>query len=145
MDISVYTDSTSRYQVVPEEVLVKQGYRYRDIFAQFRRLADTIGSVTLWGLGDDSTWLELPHRAPGPAAALRRGLQAKHAYWGVVDPLRLPVLSQRLSVVNGTVSVGGLKDNAWRTASRNAFGAEDGLSATSRSCGTSITCTCSPS
>ena len=44
--------------------------------------------------------------------------------------MRLPVLSQRLSVVNGTVSVGGLKDNAWRTASRNAFGSEDGLSAT---------------
>ena len=57
MDMSVYTDGTSRYQVVPEEILVEQAYRYRDIFREYRRLSESISSVTFWGLADDNTWL----------------------------------------------------------------------------------------
>jgi endo-1,4-beta-xylanase len=41
MDMSIYTDGTSRYQEVPEEILVRQAYRYRDIFREYRRLSET--------------------------------------------------------------------------------------------------------
>jgi endo-1,4-beta-xylanase len=131
MDISVYTDSTSRYQVVPEEILVKQGYRYRDIFNEYRRLSESISSVTLWGVADDNTWLKsFPITRLDLPLLFDEELQAKHAYWGVVDPLRLPVLIQRLSVVNGTVEVGGRRDVTWGTAGDTAFGGEDTVPAT---------------
>jgi endo-1,4-beta-xylanase len=131
MDISVYTDSTSRYSVVPEEILVKQGYRYRDIFNEYRRLSDSISSVTLWGLADDNTWLKsFPITRLDLPLLFDEELQAKHAYWGVVDPLRLPVLIQRLAVVNGTVEVGGLRDVTWGSAAGTAFGGEDTVAAT---------------
>jgi endo-1,4-beta-xylanase len=126
MDISVYTDSTSRYEVVPEEILVKQGYRYRDIFNEFRRLSANISSVTLWGLADDNTWLKsFPITRLDLPLLFDEELQAKHAYWGVVDPQRLPVLIQRLPVVNGTVEVAGRRDVTWGTAAGTAFGGDD--------------------
>src|SRR6185295_1469447 len=50
MDMSVYTNSTDKYTAVPEELLIKQGYRYKEVFDVFRRHADTIKSVTVWGM-----------------------------------------------------------------------------------------------
>jgi endo-1,4-beta-xylanase len=131
MDISVYTDGTSRYQVVPEEILVKQAYRYRDIFREYRRLAGSISSVTLWGLADDNTWLStFPIVRLDLPLLFDEELQAKHAYWGVVDPTRLPVLIQRVSAVKGTIKLGGPRDVTWGTAGSTAFGAEDTVPAT---------------
>ena len=86
MDMSVYADSTSRYDVVPPEVLFLQASRYRAFLKQFRLLKGTIDSVTFWGLADDDTWL-----SAFPITRLERPLlfddtlQAKPAYWGVVD------------------------------------------------------------
>src|SRR5690348_7928498 len=37
--------------------LINQGYRYRDYFQIFKNLKNEIDSVTIWGLGDDDSWL----------------------------------------------------------------------------------------
>ena len=77
--------------------LINQGYRYRDYFQIFKNLKDKIDSVTIWGLGDDDSWLNpssgkagcgvTANDAPLPFDA---NLQHKFAYTGIVDPLALP-------------------------------------------------------
>src|SRR5262249_12571845 len=91
LDVSVYTDSTSVYTEVPEEVLIRQGYRYRDLFLAFRALKDKISSVTFWGQADDHTWLKtFPINRLDLPLLFGEQLEAKHAYYGLVDPSRLP-------------------------------------------------------
>jgi endo-1,4-beta-xylanase len=115
MDVSGYTNSTSTAPL-GEETLVLQGYRYRDIFREYRRASGSISTVTLWGIADDHTWLTgFPIARPDRPLLFDLDLQAKHAYWGVVDPLRLPVVNQRLNVVQGSPRIGGLVDDVWGT------------------------------
>jgi len=91
LDISVYRDSTTRYEDVPEEILVQQGYRYRDLFQAFRKLKGKISAVTFWGEADDHTWLKkFPIQRLDQPLLFNEQLQAKSAYWGVVEPSRLP-------------------------------------------------------
>ena len=91
LDMSIYTDSTSSYSVVPEDILVKQGYLYRDFFQAFRKLKGKISGVTFWGEADDHTWLStFPITRLEMPLLFDQQLQAKHAYWGVVNPLKLP-------------------------------------------------------
>lgn len=91
LDMSVYTNSTQIYTEVPPEVLLQQGYRYRDFFQAFRQLKGKISSVTFWGLADDHTWLKsFPITRLDLPLLFDESLQAKPAYWGVVDPSRLP-------------------------------------------------------
>jgi endo-1,4-beta-xylanase len=90
MDISVYTDSSQSYPTPPREVLLTQAYRYRDMFELYKRYSDDISSVTLWGLADDSTWLDsFPVTRKDHPLLFDTRLQAKDAYWGVVDPSQI--------------------------------------------------------
>ncbi len=91
LDMSIYTDSTSKYTTVPDSILAEQGYRYRDYFQAFRELKGKISSLTLWGLADDNTWLDTtPITRLDMPLLFDTKLQAKPAYWGVVDPSQLP-------------------------------------------------------
>lgn len=91
LDMSLYTNDTTSYAVIPDELLLQQGYRYRDIFEVLKRHADVIGSVTFWGIADDNTWLKtFPTTRLNLPLLFDEQLQAKYAYWGVVDPTRLP-------------------------------------------------------
>lgn len=91
MDVSVYNNSTDKYDTISEDLLVKQGYRYRDLFDVFRKNKDMISAVVTWGIADDHTWkrhfpidrLDLP-------LLFNEQLQVKDAFWGIVDPLQLP-------------------------------------------------------
>jgi len=90
LDVSVYTDSTSTAPVSQEQ-LITQGYRYRDLFALFRKLKHSISSVTVWGLSDDTSWLKtFPITRDDKPLLFDEELQAKYSYWGVVDPSKLP-------------------------------------------------------
>lgn len=93
LDVSIYSNSLPGpivdYFDIPEERLVLQGYRYRTFFDAFKRLQGKIASITFWGQADDHTWLASPTRTDAPLL-FDRSLLAKHAYWGVVDPLQLP-------------------------------------------------------
>ncbi len=78
--------------------LINQGYRYRDYFQIFRNLKNEIDSVTIWGLGDDDSWLNPSANVAGCSGITAADaplpfnvyLQHKYAYTGLVNPLALP-------------------------------------------------------
>ncbi|WP_448061111.1 endo-1,4-beta-xylanase [Cellulomonas hominis] len=61
--------------------LTDQGYFYRDAFRVFRAHADSLFSVTVWGLTDGRSW----RVGSGAPLLFDDELQAKPAYHGVVD------------------------------------------------------------
>ncbi|MBN1427390.1 MAG: endo-1,4-beta-xylanase [Anaerolineae bacterium] len=116
LDMSVYPNDTDTYDKVPEDVLVKQGYRYKEIFEVLKRQADNIDSVTFWGMADDHTWLKtFPIARTNLPLLFDEQLQAKPAYWGIVDPSRLPVLIQQLEAPEGTPAIDGEIEDLWNT------------------------------
>ncbi|MFI6511900.1 endo-1,4-beta-xylanase [Streptosporangium sp. NPDC050855] len=131
LDVSVYTDFVSSYETVPAEVLALQGHRYREIFDVFRRQAEHLSSVTIWGVADDATWLStFPIARLNPPLPFDDELQAKPAYWGIVDPSRLPPLVRSLDVPAGTVRVDGKRDGEWDLLPGAPVPRVGGLSAT---------------
>jgi endo-1,4-beta-xylanase len=94
LDMSLHTGAQERSLGPLQPLLVRQGYRYRDFFRIFRELKDQISSVTFWGIADDHTWLSNhPLKREDFPLLFDRELQAKYAYWGIIDPTRLPKLS----------------------------------------------------
>jgi len=99
LDLSVYkgADNTSNYGAnggtVPTSLITQQGYLYAKYFAAFRALKGKLDAVTFWGMGDDNTWLDsFPINRLDLPLPFDTRLQAKPAYWGVVDPSKLPPL-----------------------------------------------------
>jgi endo-1,4-beta-xylanase len=104
LDMSIYQSDTHTYEVIPDAVLLKQGYRYRDLFNAFRQLQGKISSVTFWGKADDHTWLSYyPITRLDAPLLFDDRLQAKPAYWGIVDPKKLTInIGGRIVTANGT-------------------------------------------
>jgi endo-1,4-beta-xylanase len=102
LDVSIYTSNSDAYATeadVPENLLIAQGHRYKDLFDVFKRQADSIGSVTFWGIADDHTWLtNRPITRVDLPLLFDQQLQAKYAYWGIVDPGVLPVPINELQI-----------------------------------------------
>jgi len=94
MDISVYNagDITSNYgNNIPPSVLAEEGWLYKQYFDAFKELRGKISAVTLWGFADDDTWLDgFPVTRTDYPLPFDMNLQAKPAYWGIVDPTQLP-------------------------------------------------------
>jgi GH35 family endo-1,4-beta-xylanase len=112
LDVSIYSGSNppifDDYALIPQDLLIRQGYRYRIFFDAFRQLKGKIRSVTFWGQADDHTWLTSSTRVNAPLL-FDQSLKKKFAYWGVIDPLQLPGadISTSLSADSGTVLSGG--------------------------------------
>lgn len=70
---------------VTEARLIEQGYYYRDAFELFRDKADSLFSVTVWGLFDGRSWVN----DNGAPLLFDDRLQAKPAYYGAAG-LELP-------------------------------------------------------
>lgn len=75
-----------------EDAAAEVGYYYRDLFAMLRKHSSAIDSVTVWGISNARTWLRTwpmarPWEQPLP---FDDDLQAAPAYWGIVDPAKLP-------------------------------------------------------
>jgi endo-1,4-beta-xylanase len=94
LDMSVYNagDRTSNYgNNVPASLLAEQGWLYAQYFDAFRQLSGKVSAVTIWGFADDDTWLDsFPVVRTDYPLPFDMGLQAKPAYWGIVDPTQLP-------------------------------------------------------
>jgi endo-1,4-beta-xylanase len=94
LDMSVYNagDDTSNYgNAIPPAVLAEQGWLYMKYFDAFRLLKGKISAVTFWGMADDDTWLDsFPVTRTDYPLPFDMGLQAKPAYWGIIDPTKLP-------------------------------------------------------
>jgi endo-1,4-beta-xylanase len=96
LDLSVYRagDNTSNYGAnggsVPESLITKQACLYEQYFKVFRELRGKLDAVTVWGLADDNTWLDsFPISRLDLPLLFDTRLQAKPAYWGIVDPTKL--------------------------------------------------------
>jgi endo-1,4-beta-xylanase len=128
MDVSVYTNSQTSYHTVPQELIVQQGHRYQELFDELKELKDYISNVTFWGIADNHSWL---HNCPIPRRdapfAFDREFKAKPAYWGMVDPEKLPFLTQKLNVVMGEKVIDGVEETVWKTAPwiRMGMGAQE--------------------
>ena len=101
MDMSVYNagDTTSNYgNDIPPSVLAEQGWLYAHYFEALRRLRGKLSAVTFWGFADDDTWLDgFPVARTDYPLPFDMGLQAKPAYWGIVDRTQLPGFGMRFS------------------------------------------------
>lgn len=114
MDMSIYENDSDSYTTVPEEILIEQGYRYKEVFDELKRLKDHISSVTMWGIADDSTWLSsFPINRLNLPLLFDEELQAKYAYWGVVDPGQLPLLMNEQEIPRGKARVDSKEDLRW--------------------------------
>lgn len=103
LDMSVYNagDITSNYgSNIPPSVLAEQGWLYEKYFDLFRRLSGKISAVTIWGMADDDTWLDsFPVSRTNYPLPFDMTLQAKPAYWGIVDQTQLPGYGLKFSAV----------------------------------------------
>jgi len=109
LDVSVYLagDNTSNYGAnggkVPDSLIAEQGWLYEKYFEVFRRLKGKLDAVTLWGLADDNTWLDsFPITRLDLPLPFDTRLQAKPAYWGIVDPTKLPGSGLSFALVSRT-------------------------------------------
>lgn len=113
LDESVYNagDTKSNYgNNVPPAVLAEQGWLYKAYFDVFKQTAGKVSAVTLWGMADDDTWLDsFPVSRTDYPLPFDMQLQAKPAYWGIVDPTKLPgyglSFSISASAIQGTTEV----------------------------------------
>lgn len=132
LDVSVYTNNTTSYDTVPEELLGTQGYRYKELFKELVRLDELgksegnsegwISNVTLWGIADNHTWLHnRPIERQDAPFPFDKQFQAKYAYWGMVEavktitPSKLPVSRKSATAAQGTPKLDNDKDIAWST------------------------------
>jgi endo-1,4-beta-xylanase len=97
MDISIYTSETEARKPVTPAILLEQAQRYKDIFAMLREQAqkgNLADMVVIWGASDNTSWRnDFPVRGRTDAPLLFDGrLQSKPAFWGLVEPGRVPGL-----------------------------------------------------
>ncbi|GAA0135205.1 hypothetical protein YSY43_20450 [Paenibacillus sp. YSY-4.3] len=70
----------SNYQL-SDQLANAQGYLYAELFKIYKKHADHIARVTFWGLDDATSW-----RASSNPLLFDKNLQAKPAYYGVINP-----------------------------------------------------------
>ena len=101
LDMSVYNagDNKSNFgNNIPPSLLAEQGWLYESYFDLFRRERHKLQSITFWGMADDDTWLDsFPIARTDYPLPFDHTLQAKPAYWGVVDASGLPGFGMRFS------------------------------------------------
>ena len=83
-ELDVQIDGT-----VTQDKLVEQGYYYQSVFDMLREFPDLF-SVTVWGPYDSRSW------RTGAPLLFDDDLQAKPAFWGIVDPSKLPTLTRQV-------------------------------------------------
>lgn len=125
-DVSVYSNNTDAYQEVPQDLLAKQGYRFKELFEELKKLDDLgrtaenpegwISNVTFWGIADDHTWLHnRPVTRQDAPFAFDKNFQAKPAYWGMVDPTKLVAVKKTANAANGSPNPSNINDIFWST------------------------------
>ena len=76
LDVTAGTDNE-----LTEEQANQQAYLYAQLFQLYKEHSDHISRVTFWGLDDGSSW-----RAAQSPLLFDRNMQAKPAYYAVIDP-----------------------------------------------------------
>ena len=89
----------------------------RDIFDVFRKHKDRISAVVFWGKDDLNTWLRtFPVARNNWPLLFDERLQAKYAYWALVDPGKVPVETRFVKASAGKPVIDGKPDVDWSWA-----------------------------
>lgn len=93
LDVSIYewNDHSDYGDNIPEDLILKQAERYEQLFNAFKEHKGLFSEVVLWGISDGHTWLHdfpVQGRTDAPMP-FDKELQAKPAYWAIVDPSKL--------------------------------------------------------
>lgn len=124
LDMSIYSGGAEGKKEPTKEILDRQARRYAELFQMFREEAKAgrLDMVMFWGPSDDSTWLDnfpVPGRPDAPLLFDRK-LQAKPAFWAIVDPTMVPAstlpVAKRTQASKGTPVVDGTVDAIWTRA-----------------------------
>ena len=101
-----------------EKQSIQQGYLYAELFNIFKKYSDKITRVTFWGMDDGTSW-----RSSMNPTLFDKNLQAKPAYYGVIDPEKfmsenkLEYLESNRSLARyGTPVIDGETDGIWSKA-----------------------------
>nr|AAB95325.1 family 10 xylanase [Caldicellulosiruptor sp. Rt69B.1] len=112
LDISVYTSSTQQYDTLPQDIMIKQALKFKELFEMLKRHSDRITNVTLWGLKDDYPWLS-KDRSNWPLL-FDSNYQAKYNYWAIVEPSVLPVAINKGYANNAQPRIDGIMDKEYK-------------------------------
>jgi endo-1,4-beta-xylanase len=117
MDLSIYNSDSEPKKDATNDVLLQQASQYKKIFDVFKEEAvkKNLSMVMLWGNSDDDTWLDnFPVKGRTNAPMLfDRNLQAKPAYWSIVDPSKVSMFRQTTKASNLTPIIGASADSQW--------------------------------
>ncbi|CAM3224215.1 endo-1,4-beta-xylanase [Paenibacillus lupini] len=92
LDMSLYNwnDRSDLGAAVPDDILQKQAQRYKELFEALKTNAGLVSAVVFWGIADDHTWLStFPVTRTEAPLLFDKQLQAKPAFWAIVDPSKL--------------------------------------------------------
>ncbi|MBN2535650.1 MAG: endo-1,4-beta-xylanase [Spirochaetales bacterium] len=122
-DMSLNADPDFKAGKAPEDLLIRQAHRYKEIFDLFKTYKN-ITNVTFWGFHDGHTWSTyFPVTKKDWPLLFDRDFKTKYAFWGLVDPSRLPkdVVINNDSKNNfkayakkGTPVIDGMEDEIWK-------------------------------
>lgn len=116
LDMSVYTQAGIEYPKPPRELMIKQAYRYKQIFDMLKKYKNVVTNVTFWGLKDDISWLTVNRGRNDYPLLFDKDYQAKFAFWSLVDPRVLPPLTQRTTIASGVANIEGEEDKSYKSA-----------------------------
>ena len=120
-DMSIYNGNEPTKEIT-DDVYLQQATQYKKLFEVFKEEAvkKNISTVMMWGEADCDTWLD-NHPVKGRKDAplfFDRNLQAKPAYWAVVDPSKVKgVFRQSVNTPKTTIAIGAAADAKWATLS----------------------------
>ncbi|MDF9843838.1 MULTISPECIES: endo-1,4-beta-xylanase [unclassified Paenibacillus] len=104
----------SNYEL-SEKLADAQGYLYAQLMSLYKEHAANIARVTFWGMDDNTSW-----RASSNPLLFDKSLQAKPAYYGVIDPVKYIAGHQPdttdanvSNAVYGTPVIDGTVDALW--------------------------------
>jgi endo-1,4-beta-xylanase len=83
MDLSLRERLGAPVPAVTPALLAQQAQRWAEFFRMFRRNADRIDAVVLWGVNDEASWLGAPDEP-----LLFKGFQPQPAFWAVLEEAR---------------------------------------------------------
>ncbi|AFH62890.1 endo-1,4-beta-xylanase [Paenibacillus caseinilyticus] len=116
LDMSSYTNDTDSWETFPVDLQIRQAYQYKDTFDVFKKHKDQITAVIFWGKDDGNTWLRtFPTVRKNWPLLFDENLQAKYAYWALVDPGKVPVEIGHASASTsaGLINIDGRLEEAW--------------------------------
>ncbi len=118
LDVNIFDVYPLAMDTLTPEADAALGYRYKALFDVFKEKAaeGKFQAATFWNIHDGRSWLNAYIQPLNKSHPLPfdRNLQAKGAYWGIVDPSKLPALIREAWAADVKAVNDGLEDEGYR-------------------------------